>query len=293
MSFLERALHGAPLLLDGGMGSALIARGLGRGAPPELWNLEHGERVTEVHRSFVEAGSEAVQTNTFGGTPIRLEHFGLAGRADEINRTAVTLARASGARFVIGDIGPTGEYRPPVGSADESRWRAAFEAQASALAEARVDAFHVETMSDLAEAKVALAAVRAVAPEIPVLVSMTFDRKKRGFFSVMGDPLLPSLRALADAGAAIVGANCTLTSEAMLALVEEAMSGAPTPLVIQPNAGSPEALADGSLHYAQEPEAFAEHMSTIAARGVRLLGGCCGTDPRFISVLRRRLETTP
>lgn len=289
MSFLERVLRGPPLLLDGGMGSALIAKGLKPGEPPELWNVENAELVMDVHRSFVEAGSDAVQTNTFGGTPRRLEAWGLASRTVELNGAAVALARASGARFVIGDIGPTGEYLPPVGAGDETRWRAAFEAQARALADAGVDAVHVETMSDVREAKVALAAARSVAPEIPVLVSMTFERKKRGFFTVMGDPLVATLGALAEAGASVVGANCSVTSDQMLALVEEAASSVSAPLVIQPNAGSPETVADGSFRYAEDPEAFAEHMAAIAARGVRVLGGCCGTDARFIAALRRRI----
>jgi 5-methyltetrahydrofolate--homocysteine methyltransferase len=290
VSFLERVFRGAPLLLDGGMGSALIARGLERGEPPELWNLEHRDRVADVHRTFVAAGSDAVQTNTFGATPIRLEHWGLASRAGEINRAAVVLARQSGARFVIGDIGPTGEYLPPVGHGDEARWREAFEAQAAALADAGVDAFHVETMSDVREAKVAILAARSAAPGVPVLASITFERKKRGFFSVMGDPLVAALRALSEAGASVVGANCSVTSEQMLALVEEAVHAVEAPLVIQPNAGSPELEADGSLRYAQLPEQFAEHMAAIAQRGVRVLGGCCGTSARFIQALRRRLE---
>jgi 5-methyltetrahydrofolate--homocysteine methyltransferase len=292
MSLLERVLAGAPLLLDGGMGSALIAKGLKRDEPPELWNLRNCEAVADVHRSFVEAGSDCVQTNTFGATAIRLEHWSLASRSDEINRAAVALARASGARFVIGDVGPSGEYLPPVGHGDPARWREAFEAQARALADAGVDAFHVETMSDIREAEVAIAAVRAAAPEITVLASMTFEPKKRGFFSVMGDPLVASLRALSDAGAAVVGANCSIASEQMLVLAEEAVSALDAPLVIQPNAGSPELAPDGSFRYAQAPAAFAEQMARIAERGVRVLGGCCGTDARFIAALRRRLEAS-
>lgn len=290
MTFLDRVLARAPLLLDGGMGSALLGRGLRGGEPPELWNLEHGAWIAEVHRSFVEAGSDAVQTNTFGGTRLRLERWGLASRADAIGRAAVELARAAGARFVIGDVGPTGEHLPPVGTGDASRWREAFEAQASALVEAGVDAFHVETMSDVREALVALAALRAVAPGIPVMASMTFERKRRGFFTVMGDPLIASLRALSAAGASVVGANCGLSSEAMRALAEEALPEVGAPLVIQPNAGTPALGDDGAVHYAQEPEAFARDMAALAGRGVAVLGGCCGADPRFIAALRRQLE---
>jgi 5-methyltetrahydrofolate--homocysteine methyltransferase len=293
MTFLERLAAGSALVLDGGMGSALIARGLTRGTAPELWNVERGHVVTAVHRSFVDAGSEAVQTNTFGGNPIRLAESGLAGRCEELNRAAAALARASGARFVIGDVGPTGQYLAPVGAGDEERWRACFARQAVALAAAGIDAFHVETMSDVREALVALDAIRGAAPGIPVMVSMTFERKKRGFFTVMGNPLLESLRALAAAGAAAVGANCSISSSDMLALAHEALSGITVPTVLQPNAGQPQIGADGGVRYAQAPEEFAEDMAAIASRGGRVLGGCCGTDPRFIAALVRRLGGEP
>lgn len=289
MSFRARLSKPEPLLLDGGMGSALIARGLAPGMPPERWNLERGEDITAVHRAYVDAGSEAVHTNTFGASPARLRAFGLAERCEEINRAAVALARAAGPRFVIGDVGPTGEYLAPVGHGDAGAWRASFERQARSLADAGVDAFHIETMSDLREARVALEALLAVAPDIPVVVSMTFERKKRGFFTVMGDPLVATLGALAAAGASAVGANCSITSPDMVALVSEAASGIAAPLVAQPNAGAPEQADDGSFRYAQSPAAFAFDMASIARLGARAVGGCCGTDDRFIAALREEL----
>jgi methionine synthase I (cobalamin-dependent) len=290
VSVLERLLSPRALLLDGGMGSALIARGLPVGTPPELWNLERRADVTAVHRAYVEAGSDAIHTNSFGANPVRLAQFGLGGRCDEINRAAAALARAAGPRFVIGDVGPTGEYLPPVGHGDAGVWRSAFEEQGRSLAEAGVDAFHVETMSDLREATAALEALRSVAPGIPVFVSMTFDRKKRGFFTVMGNALVPALGALAAAGAAAVGANCSLTSSDMVALMSEAAAATSTPLVAQPNAGTPEQAGDGSFRYAQPPEEFAADMAAIARLGVRAVGGCCGTDDRFIAALRSELD---
>ena len=290
MTFRDHVVAHELLLLDGGLGSALIARGLPRGTPPELWNLERGEEVNDVHRSYVAAGSDAVQTNTFGANLIRLEAYGIAGRCGEINRAAVELARAASPRFVIGDVGPTGEYLPPVGKGDVSRWHAAFECQAEALADAGVDAFHVETMSDLREAMVALDVLRAVAPEIPIMISMTFERKKRGFFTVMGDPLVSSLNELAAMGATAVGANCGVASAEMMDLVDEALAGVDAPLAIQPNAGAPRTTPDRGVRYDQPPEEFADDMATIAARGVAIIGGCCGTDDRFIASLSRRLR---
>ncbi len=290
MSFLAALSEERPLLLDGGLGSAVMARGLPRGTPPEAWVLERPEEIQAVHRGYVEAGSDAVQTCTFGASPVRLAAFGLDRHCEELNRRAVDLARASGARFVVADVGPTGEYLPPVGSGDEERWREAFSRQARALAAAGVDAFHVETMSDLREAKMAFAAIRQEAPGLPVMVSLTFDHKRRGFFTVMGDPLVPSLRALAEAGAVAVGANCSLTSPQMAELVAEALVGVDAPLVVQPNAGAPEALPDGSFTYAQTAEEFARDLAAFAAAGVAVVGGCCGTEHRFIAALRRHLD---
>jgi len=292
MTFRERLASGPPLILDGGMGSALLARGLTRGMPPEAWNLERGDLVTDIHRAFVDAGSEAVQTNTFGGSPIRLGAYGLAEQCEEINATAVALARAAGPRFVVGDIGPTGEYLPPVGKGDGESWRTSFMRQAAALVRAGVDAIHVETMSDLREARIALASIRSVAPGVPIMVSMTFEGKRRGFFTIMGNPLVASLEALAAAGADAVGANCSITSGDMRALADEALSGSRMPLVIQPNAGQPITGGDGSIRYGQDPDAFAADMAAIASRGVRVIGGCCGTDARFIAALARRVEVT-
>ncbi|HET7291405.1 MAG TPA: homocysteine S-methyltransferase family protein [Vicinamibacteria bacterium] len=287
--FLDRLRSGLTLLLDGGLGSMILARGLSRGQAPESWNEARPDEVTAVHRAYVEAGSDAVQTNTFGGHPARLARAGLLDRCEAIQAAAVRLARAASPRFVIGDLGPSGEYLPPVGRADAAEWRSGFERQGRALAEAGPDALHVETMSDLREARVALASLKAVAPHLPVLVSMTFERKKRGFFTVMGDPLVASLKALVEAGADAVGANCTLASPDLRDLAAEARATLSVPLVVQPNAGQPQPTVEGGVRYAQDPERFAEDMAAVAALGVAAVGGCCGTDPRFIQALRRRL----
>lgn len=288
-AFPDRLRDGPCLLLDGGLGSEMIARGLRVGTPPDLWTIERPEILDEIHRGYVEAGSEAVHANTFGANPIRLRAFGLEDRCADLNRIAVARARASGARFVIADIGPTGEYLPPVGNGDASAWAQAFREQVRVLAEmdAPVDALHIETMSDLREAMVALEAARRFAPGIPALVSLTFDRKKRGFFTIMGDPLRDALVRLHEAGAVAVGANCTLASGDMRVLAEEARA-LDVPLVIQPNAGQPR-MQDARPAYDQSPEEFAEDVARVAVFA-SAVGGCCGTDPRFIGALRARMD---
>jgi 5-methyltetrahydrofolate--homocysteine methyltransferase len=294
-AFLDRLRSGTCLLLDGGFGTELIARGLAAGDPPDRWTLERPDDVAAVHRAYVEAGSEAVHANTFGANRARLTRYGLADRLAEINQTAVRLARSSGTRWVIADIGPTGEHLPPVGNGDPDSWRRSFEEQGGAIAACTpaVDAFHVETMIDIREALIALEALHRGAPGVPILVSLTFERKRRGFFTIMGDPLGSSLSRLAEAGAAAVGANCSLTSRDMRDLAEEALAFSEAPLVFQPNAGTPECAGRG-IRYAQEPGAFAEDLAPLSDRPrVAALGGCCGTDPRFIRALRARMARVP
>jgi len=287
----SRLANGPPLLLDGGLGAMLMARGLTFDVATESWNIERPREVAAVHRAYVEAGAEAIHTNTFGGNAIRLAHFGLESECDRLNQAAVGLARESGARFVFGDVGPTGETRSPLGKGDPSKWHAAFCAQGAALADAGVDAFHIETMSDVQEALVALRALQEVAPQLPVLVSLTFDCQPRGFFTRMGDPLEKSLRSLAEQGAAAVGANCTLTSTQMSPLASLAVQATGAPIVLQPSAGLPEATEDG-FRYAQRPETFAAEVAAMVEVGARVVGGCCGTDPAFIAALRERLAGT-
>lgn len=289
MTFAERLAAGPPILLDGGLGTALIARGLPRGIPPELWTLEKPAIVTEVHRSCVEAGSEAVHATTFGANPIRLAAFGLESDCERINLAAVACARAASPRFVIADVGPTGEYLPPVGRGDPARWREGFVLQARILADCGVDALHIETMTDLREARIALEALLEHAPGIPVLASMTFERKRRGFFTIMGDPAAAALRTLAEDGASAAGTNCSVTSAEMPALADEVLGALNVPFVAQPNAGTP-VVSDNALEYEQDPVDFAADMAAVVARGARLAGGCCGTDARFIAALRERLD---
>jgi 5-methyltetrahydrofolate--homocysteine methyltransferase len=286
--FLERLRAGAPLILDGGFGTMLIAHGLPRGAPPDSWTLERPEVLESVHRAYVEAGSEAVHANTFGANAARLARFSLADRMAELNVAAIARARSAGPAFVIADVGPTGEFLPPVGTATPEAMRAAFVAQGQALAATDVDALHVETMTDIREARIALEALQESAPGLPVLVSLTFERKKKGFFTLMGDALASALKEIAAAGAVGVGANCSITSSDMQVLAAEALAAVDVPVVLQPNAGTPE-IVDDKVVYRQAPEAFADDMAAVAAAGVRAVGGCCGTDPRFIAALCARL----
>ncbi|MDD8025864.1 MAG: homocysteine S-methyltransferase family protein [Acidobacteriota bacterium] len=281
-----------PVLFDGGMGTELMKRGLLPGFCPELWNVENPEAVRSMHADYYAAGSDAVTSNSFGGHPLKLEASGLRDRTAELNAAAagaVVAARPAG-RFVAGSMGPTGRLLKPQGEYTEREFESGFAEQAAALAAGGADVLIVETMFDLREALTALRGALAAASAVPVFVTLTFNRTRRGFFTMMGDPLAASMAELEKAGASAVGANCTLVSSDMIELARELRSATALPLIVQPNAGRPDLGSDGSAVYPQSPEEFASDMTVIAASGVSFLGGCCGTTPEMIRRLAARLR---
>jgi 5-methyltetrahydrofolate--homocysteine methyltransferase len=291
-SALTTRLRDRALLLDGGLGTCFIAMGLEQGRAPEAWNLEHPDRVLEVHQRYVDAGSDIIQTNTFGGSPLRLASCGLAGRCSEVNLAAVELARkaAGDCVLVAGSVGPTGRFLAPRGDATEQQLEEALREQVQVLARAGVDLLSIETMYDVREA---LAAVRAARDTgLAMLCSMTFEVHPRGVFTIMGNRLAPSLRAMHEAGATAVGFNCTVASSAMLTMVEQAHEQLPlVPLVAEPNAGQPLTTPSG-LRYDANPEKFAADIGKMIRAGARVVGGCCGTDDAFIGAARRVLDAS-
>ena len=276
------------VVLDGGFGSMLIAAGLEQGRAPDWWTLERPNAVAAVHRGYVEAGSDVIHANTFGATPAKLAAVGLAGRCPEVNAAAVVLARSACApgTLVAGDLGPTGLLLPPIGSATVADLRAAFAEQTAALAAAGVDLFSIETMFDLREALAALEAAKATG--LPVMASMTFEVRPRGFFTIMGNRLEPSLAELEGAGADVVGCNCSVAPEAMIDMVRAACGIVKVPVAAQPNAGVPQVTAEGVV-YGASPDTFALAAVALARAGARLVGGCCGTTPEYIRAARSAL----
>ncbi len=283
------------LLFDGGMGTMLISAGLKMGQPPEEWNLKHPRKVKEVHRKYFQAGAEVVQTNTFGATGLKLSasSSGMKGEVDRINREAVNLVRevmdelGEENRFVAGDIGPTGQFFPPVGSLKPERARRTFREQASALEQEGVDLFLIETMYDIREAVEALRAIREVSNK-PVVAEMTFDRKPNGYFTMMGNTPEEAVEVLPGEGADVIGANCSVSSSDMMGLASLMRELAGEPLLFQPNAGSPE-MKRGREVYRQKPDEFAADMEKIVREGANAVGGCCGTTPEFIKQVHLRL----
>ncbi len=276
------------VLFDGAMGTELMARGLGPGVPPELWNADRPDVVREVHAAYFAAGSDVVSTNSFGGTPLKLAAHGLEGRAFELNRAAARLARAAApaGRSVAGSMGPTGKFLRPQGPATEEDLAAAYAEQARGLADGGVDVFLIETQYDLREALAALRGVRMVSP-LPVFVTMTFSSFARGYFTLMGDAAARSAVELEKAGAAAVGANCTLTSDQMVGCVRALRAATTLPLIAQANAGQPVARADGTVGYTQTLEDYVRFVPDIVRAGAGFVGGCCGTNPAFIRAMAR------
>jgi len=287
---ITELLENRVVLLDGGMGSALIAMGLETGGSPELWNVERPDDVRAIHAGYIAAGSDVVQTNTFGGSPMTLARHGLEERTEELNTAAARVARAAAGedRLVAGDIGPSGLFLAPVGDADPAVFEEGFARQAAALAAGGADYISIETMMDLQEALCALrGALRGA--RLPVTACVTFDRKKRGFFTMMGNSPADCVTALTDAGAAAVGANCSVGSDVLLELCPQLVEAARVPVIVKPNAGLPD-TEDGRPVYRQDPADFARDMAAAARCGARAVGGCCGTDPRFIAALRKELD---
>ena len=279
-----------PLLLDGGMGSLLIAAGLEAGQAPEGWVLEHPDRIAAAHRRYVESGADVIQAVTFGGTALKLAAANVRDSMPEVNRAAVGLAREAvqgTAVLVSGDIGPPGKFFAPMGDATEDQLRQQYDDQVAALADAGADLLCIETMYDLREARIATEA--AAASGLPVMTSMTFEVRPRGFFTIMGDRLVPSLNALVEAGAHVVGFNCSAVSGQMIPMVVEAVAGVDAPVMVQPNAGQPRATTDGVV-YDADPDEFVVDLMRMVSAGARVVGGCCGTDPDFIARARAALD---
>ena len=305
-------LTGFPLLLDGGMGSALINMGLQPGAAPELWLLEHPQRIESVHRSFIDAGCDIIQTASFGANRARLSHDEqLSGRAEDLCRRAAHLARAavSSSRsrhkrkvLIAGNIGPALAWLGPAAAAgpaggpsdprapsapDQDLLHDIFGEAARALADAGVDLLSVETLCDVREARAAVRAARDTG--LPVLASMTFRETCDGFESLAGDSLQRCLDVLTEAGASAVGLNCNLDSSRSRRLALDALSKTDRPLVVQPCAGQP-VLQNGALNYPEQAQTFLVNQLSLVQAGVAIVGGCCGTSAAALMALRRGLD---
>jgi 5-methyltetrahydrofolate--homocysteine methyltransferase len=286
--FRDRLSQPGILIADGATGTTLQRAGLPPGAAPERWNLENPDAIRALHRGYVEAGSDLILTNTFGGSRPRLAMEGLDGQVREVNLAAARLAReVAGDRvLVLGDIGPTGQLMRPMGTLTYDDAVAAFAEQAAALAEGGVDAILIETMSDLNEAKAAVEGVRR-ATDLPVLVTMSFDTNGR---TMMGVKPADAAKTLWAMGVDAVGANCGRSLSENLEAIRQMREALPeATLMAKPNAGLPR--MDGmQAVYDLTPEVMAECALEFAALRIKVFGGCCGSTSEHIHAAAQALR---
>ncbi|MFC2135858.1 homocysteine S-methyltransferase family protein [Bacteroidota bacterium] len=292
ISLLEKLKGGEILLADGAMGTELFRRGLKMGECPELFNVINPEAVQEVVQLYIDAGSEIVLTNSLGGSALKLSDYNLEDRTEEINSKAVEIVRAvaKGKAYVAASVGPSGKILKPYGDAEPDELRESFARQVKAMAEAGADAFCIETMIDLSETEIAVKTAKAVAPDIPVMATMTFNETPKGFFTVMGNNIPSVVEVLTNAGVDIIGSNCGNGLEKMINIAREFKKATDLPLIIQSNAGMPE-TKNGELHFPETPEFFASKVGELIETGVKIIGGCCGTGPEHIRAIRMVIDS--
>jgi methionine synthase I (cobalamin-dependent) len=287
-SLLGELAAAGPVLTDGAWGTELQARGLGPGEVPDSWNLSHPDRVEQVARAYVGAGSQVILTNTFRANRIALGAHPDLERIAELNRAGVEISRrAAGDRArVFASIGPCGKLLV-TGEVDEAALRACFAEQAQALAAGGADALVVETMSDLAEAAIAVGAAKATG--LPVVACMVFDSGRNRDRTMMGVTPAQAAEELTRIGADAIGANCGTGVEDYIPICASLAAATRLPIWIKPNAGLPE-LENGKVVYRTGPADFARNVPRLVEAGARFLGGCCGTSPSFIEAMRRELD---
>ena len=288
---LARIEAGETLVFDGGYGTMLFAAGLLNGACPELWNDTHADVVAGIHKSYFDAGSDIVETNTFGGTRLKLDEYRIGDRTRELNVKGARLARAvaPAGRWVAGSIGPTSrlplDYALDNGVTDEE-YEATFREQAEALAEGGVDLFAVETMMFPQEATAAIRACKAVAAELPVMATMFFqyeegnDRDR----TMWGESPADVAKNLLAAGADVVGMNCGRGPDRAIVIIREMRAATDAPLVAYPNAGLP-VTTGGTVTYELGPEAMAREYPALLDAGCNIVGACCGSTPEHIRLI--------
>lgn len=285
-----------PLCCDGAMGTQLISIGLGSGECGMLWNVNRPTDVGGIHLAYRQAGCDLITTNSFGGSRFGLARHGLADRGAELNRAAAQIARAAAGTtgWVLGDVGPFGDFLEPVGDTTADDLRAAFRDQITALLAGGADAILVETMSDPAEAVVGVEAAKACDPGIPVIVTFAFQKTARGEFrTMMGVGAVEAAQRAMAAGAAMVGANCgtALSLDDYVDLAKQLVAAAgQTPVIIRPNAGSPR-TDNGRTSYHAKPEEMAAAATRLLAAGARIIGGCCGTAPNHLAAMSRAVHS--
>ncbi len=285
-SFLDALKNNKYLVSDGAMGTELQKRGLPTGQCPEEFNISHPQVIKSIYEDYYNSGSDIVTTNTFGGSRMRLKFHGFENRVKEFNRTAVELAAEvkPDGKFIAGDIGPLGELIEPLGDLSEQAAYDAFAEQAEALAEGGADIIFIETMMAIEEITLAVKAVKENT-KLPVSATMTFELGNAGLRTAWGVDVESAVKTLESLGVDVLGSNCGRGFDEMVEVVKAMKLIAAKPILAQANAGLPE-WVDGVSVYKETPEVIAPKVEKLLSVGTKIIGGCCGTNPSHIRMIR-------
>ena len=287
---LERLAQKKVLVSDGAWGTMLQAKGMPAGSCTEEWNISHPDAVREVAAAYAQAGCDLVLTNTFGGSPAKLEKYGHGDKVASFNEAGARLSLdgAKGA-VVAASVGPTGEFMEPLGEMTAQQMEECFSKQFAAIFKAGVKALCIETMTALDEATCAIKAAKKLDPKVDVICTMTFDATVNGFHTMMGVSPTQAAKALTAAGADVVGANCGNGIANMIKIAAEMRKATDKPILVHANAGLPE-LVDGKTVFRETPDDMAKRVKELVDAGANIIGGCCGTTPAHIAAMRAAVD---
>ncbi|HPR59296.1 MAG TPA: homocysteine S-methyltransferase family protein [Prolixibacteraceae bacterium] len=287
----DKIKTGKILVSDGAWGTFLQQKGLQPGECPELWNLDHPNEVFDIAKSYIDAGADMIETNSFGGSRFKLELYGLGNKVYEINKAAAQISRkaAGSNKHVLGSIGPSGKMLV-MGDVTYDEYYEAFKEQAIALADGGADTLVIETMTDIDEARAAVSAAHQNT-NCEIICTMTFDKTPDGeFYTMMGIAPADMVQSIIDAGANIIGANCGNGMENMIAISEAIRAvNAEIPILIHANAGAP-VYENGATHFLETPEQMASLVEKLVLAGANIIGGCCGTTPEHIRQIAQKVK---
>lgn len=280
---IDKISESGILVSDGAWGTFLHQKGLKTGECPEYWNIKRPEDVLEIARSYVEAGADIILTNSFGGSPFKLESYGLGEQTYELNRAAAAISReaADGKALVLGSVGPTGKM-VMMGEVTEEALKEGMKTQIRGLADGGADGIVIETMADLEEARICIEAAKEVT-DLDVACTFTFSKTQTGEYRTMMGTGVPEYLEMAKmAGTDIIGANCGNGTAGMIEIVREIREIDPgIPVLVHANAGLPE-YRDGETVFPETPGEMAPQMKELVETGANIVGGCCGTTPEHI-----------
>jgi len=289
-NFLERLKAGEILLSDGAWGTELQKLGLEAGGNPEELNVVKPELPRQVAYSYCQAGADMILTNTFNGTHFRQKHYDKIEKVAEFNQAGAALSKDAAKEFgvfVVGSMGPTGEFVEPLGSVTEQEMYDAYKVQADALKAGGADAVVVETIFALEEMRIAIRAAKDAG--LFVMATMTFDPGAFGYKTMMGVSVEDAAKGMDEAGADVIGTNCGNGIDNMVQIVKEMRPFTKKPILVHSNAGLPK-LVKGQIIYGETPELMAAKVKDLVAAGANIVGGCCGTSPDHIRAFRKEVD---